>query len=353
MEKNRSIPFIIISVILISIIYLIFAAKPLPKEYQFQPQWKVNITKEVKAADENEKQIYFRLGNALGYFTADGKITFYKTFPSKASVSDSYFTYYNNNARNTSFYDYRGNAKGVINYEGLPYIVEDRIYVMLPGGNSFIKCDSDGNRQWKYEGIMPVTAFSSKKDFTAAGFADGSIQIFNNESGKAEIVFAPGGSDLPVILGLDISDEGNYIAAVSGHNKQRFILAHREENQPKIIFHTFVDSNGTNQSLVHFCSDKSRVIYCLKDSIGIYDYKKNKNNFIKIDSKIISIRESDTLVFLLGKKDREYTVYIVEKTNTLEGSFSFTADNAFIQADKDSFYLGKDDSISKISLERK
>ena len=88
MEKNRSIPFIIISVILISIIYLIFAAKPLPKEYQFQPQWKVNITKEVKAADENEKQIYFRLGNALGYFTADGKITFYKTFPSKASVSD-------------------------------------------------------------------------------------------------------------------------------------------------------------------------------------------------------------------------------------------------------------------------
>ena len=232
MEKNRSIPFIIISVILISIIYLIFAAKPLPKEYQFQPQWKVNITKEVKAADENEKQIYFRLGNALGYFTADGKITFYKTFPSKASVSDSYFSYYNNNARNTSFYDYRGNAKGVINYEGLPYIVEDRIYVMLPGGNSFIKCDSDGNRQWKYEGIMPVTAFSSKKDFTAAGFADGSIQIFNNESGKAEIVFAPGGSDLPVILGLDISDEGNYIAAVSGHNKQRFILAHREENQP-------------------------------------------------------------------------------------------------------------------------
>ena len=44
---------------------------------------------------------------------------------------------------------------------------------------------------------------------------------------------------------------------------------------------------------------------------------------------------------------------ILEKTNTLEGSFSFKAETAFIQTGKDSLYVGKDDSISKISLERK
>lgn len=353
MESNKKLPLLIVAAILFFLVYIIFAAKPLRKEYQFQPVWKINITKQVSELKENEQQFYFRLGNNLGYFTDAGNITLYKTFPSLASISDTYFCIYDNNARNTTFYKSSGLAQGVINFEGFPYIIEDMIYVMLPGGNSFVKCDSDGNQIWKYEGILPITAFKATSRHTAVGFADGSIDIFNNESGVAEIQFAPGGSDLPVVLGIDISQNGEYIAAVCGHNKQRFVLAHREENQPKIIFHTFLNSNSANQCLVHFCNDESRVIYNYENTIGIYNYKKNQNDLISIDSKIISIRETDNLVFLLGKTGKKYSVYILEKTNTLEGSFSFTAETAFIQTGYDNLYVGKDDSISKISLERK
>ena len=350
--KSRA-PLLITLAIIFSIAYLILAARKLPKEYQFQPIWKINITKQITELKEGQKQHYFRLGNNLGYFTEDGNITLYKNFPHLASISNEYFTIYNNYAKNTTFYENNGSAKGVINFEGLPYIVENRIYVMLPGGTSFIKCNTDGNADWHYEGILPITAFSSQDKYTAVGFADGSISIFNNDTGTAEIEFSPGGSDFPVILGIDISDSGDYIAAVCGHNKQRFVLAHREENQPKIIYHTFLNTKGTNQSLVHFCNDNSRVIYTFEKNIGIYDYKQNQNNIIPINSKIISIRESDTLIFLLGKNGSEYSVYILEKTNTLEGSFSFKAETAFIQTGKNSLYVGKDDSISKISLERK
>ena len=350
--KSRA-PLLITLAIIFSIAYLILAARKLPKEYQFQPIWKINITKQISEPKEGQEEHYFRLGNNLGYFTENGDITLYKSFPKLASISDEYFSIYNNFSKNTTFYEKNGNAKGVINFEGLPYIVEDRIYVMLPGGNSFIKCDKDGNADWQYEGIIPITAFSSQSKYTAVGFADGSIYIFNNESGISEIEFAPGGSDFPVILGIDISDNGEYIASVCGHNKQRFVLAHREENQPKIIYHTFLDTKGAYQSLVHFCNDNSRVIYTFEKNIGIYDYKQNQNNIIPINSKIISIRESDTLIFLLGKNGNEYSVYLLEKTNTLEGSFSFKAETAFIQTGKNSLYIGKDDSISKISLERK
>ena len=353
MESNKKLPLFVFAAILFFLLYIILAAKPLPKEYQFQPVWKINITKQISNLKENEQQYYFRLGNNLGYFTDEGNITLYKTFPHLASISDIYFTIYDNFAKNITFYENTGNAKGVINFEGFPYIVDDMIYVMLQGGNSFIKCNSDGNQEWKYEGILPITAFKAGPKYTAAGFADGSINIFNNASGEAEIQFAPGGSDLPVVLGIDISQNGEYIAAVCGHNKQRFILAHREENQPKIIFHTFLDTNSANQSLVHFCNDESRVIYNYENTIGVYDFKKNQNDLIKIDSKIISIRETENLVFLLGKTGRKYTVYILEKTNTLEGSFSFMADTAFIQTGLDTLYIGKDDTISKISLERR
>lgn len=353
MESNKKLPLFIFAAILFFFLYIIFAAKPLPKEYQFQPVWKINITKQPSMLKENEQQYYFRLGNNLGYFTDEGNITLYKSFPNMASISDTYFTIYDNYAKNITFYENTGSAKGVINFEGFPYIVDDMIYVMLQGGNSFIKCDSDGNQEWKYEGILPITAFKAGPKYTAVGFADGSINIFNNESGEAEIQFSPGGSDLPVVLGIDISQNGEYIAAICGHNKQRFILAHREENQPKIIFHTFLDTNSASQCLLHFCNDESRVIYNFENTIGVYDFKKNQNDLIKIDSKIISIRETENLVFLLGKTGRKYTVYILEKTNTLEGSFSFMADTAFIQTGYDTLYIGKDDSISKISLERK
>ncbi|MBQ7752392.1 MAG: hypothetical protein IJR80_01895 [Treponema sp.] len=353
MESNKKLPLFIGAAIIFFILYVILAAKPLHKEYQFQPVWKINITKQVSPLKENEQLYYFRLGKNLGYFTDEGNIILYKTFPNLASISDTYFCLYDNYARNTTFYENSGTAKGVINFEGFPYIVDDMIYVMLPGGNSFIKCDSDGNKEWKYEGILPITAFKAGPKYTAAGFADGSINIFNNENGEAEIQFAPGGSDLPVVLGIDISPDGEYIAAVCGHNKQRFVLAHREENQPKIIFHTFLDTNSANQCLVHFCNDESRVIYNFENTIGIYDFKKNQNDLIKINSKIISIRETDNLVFLLGKAGKKYSVYILEKTNTLEGSFSFIAETAFIQTGYNTLYVGKDDSISKISLERK
>ena len=146
MESNKKLPLFIFAAILFFFLYIIFAAKPLPKEYQFQPVWKINITKQPSMLKENEQQYYFRLGNNLGYFTDEGNITLYKSFPNMASISDTYFTIYDNYAKNITFYENTGSAKGVINFEGFPYIVDDMIYVMLQGGNSFIKCDSDGNQ---------------------------------------------------------------------------------------------------------------------------------------------------------------------------------------------------------------
>ena len=135
--------------------------------------------------------------------------------------------------------------------------------------HSFSKCKDDGQIDWTYEGIMPITAFSSNKNYTAAGFADGSISIFNNEDGSISSSFAPGGSDYPVILGIDISQDGQYVASISGHGQQRFVLSHKEENQQKIIYHTFLTSDSPYQTLVYFSKDGKRVLYNYQNKLGI------------------------------------------------------------------------------------
>lgn len=335
------------------LIYIIFAAKPLGKEYHFTPQWRKSIASPaVNTISDGSKQIFFKLGQSIGYFTEDGQITSSKSFPSKAAISSDYYAIYNTEDTRIKFYKNNDMEAGSFEAPGFPFFEEDRIFLFLPGGASFAKCSSSGKILWTNENTIPLTAFSSKEKYTASGYADGSIKVFENESGSQAFSFAPGGSDYKVILGLDISTDGNYIASVSGHNKQRFVLAKNEGNQPKIVFHTFLDSDMIRQTIVKFCDEDKRILYYYDNHLGIYNIETEKNTSIKIDKTVISIEEIDSLIFVLGKKEKEYTVYIIEKPDSLQGSFSFTADTAFIKTCNNNLYVGQDTSISKVKVSK-
>lgn len=350
-EKNSFI-YIFIAIAFI-LIFLIFAAKPLAKEYHYKPQWKVNISNPTLSQVKDKQTMYYRLGQTIGYITNDGELTLNQTFPSKVSISDTYYATYNTNSLNIPFYFSDGTKAGNIEAAGFPYFYKNHIYTFLPGGASFVKCKPDGKTDWKYEGTISLTAFNVTDNYTIAGFANGTVKIFNNLNGAEELTFAPGGSDAPVILGCDVSEDGKYIATVSGHNKQRFVLSHNNNNQVKIIYHKFLETDSPNQTLVHFCDDHKRVIYNYENRIGIYDFSKEINNSIEIDKSIISIKETDNLIVLLGKNKNDYSVYMIDKNNALAGYFSFKSQNAFINTDANSLYIGKDNSISKIELEIK
>lgn len=352
MKQKKHIGLALFLILFISIIYIILAVKPLNKEYSFTPVWKISTANPVINNSETKQKSAFHLGQTLGYFDEDGNISLYKTFPSKVSISDSYFAVYNSEAKNTDFYNTDGTKAGVIEASGFPYFKDNLIYVFLPGGCSFSKCSDTGKIIWTFEGTFPITAFAAKENYTAVGLSNGTIKVLNNENGATEIDFAPGGSDYPVILGLDISEDGQYIASISGHNHQRFVLSHREENQQKIVYHKFFDHDSPYRTIVHFSKDGKRVFYNFYRGLGIYDLETKAEQTLSIKDKLISIEETDDLTLLLGKEKNTYTVSVIDNTNTLEGAFSFTADSAFLHAADNNIYLGKDNSISKIQVTR-
>lgn len=344
--------FIIIAFIFI-LLYIFLAAKPLGKEYQFSPEWKKSISTPAYQGDKKFTDlIYFKLGKTIGYFTEDGTITVSKLFPSKASISSKYFAVYDSESQNIQFYDNTNIEKGVLEVAGYPFFEEDRIYVFMPGGSSFAKCGTDGKCLWKNESTIPLTAFSSKELFTATGYADGTIRIIDNNTGIEKTSFAPGGSDYKIILGLDVSSDGSLVASVSGHQKQRFVLTKNDGNQPIIIFHKYLDSDLTRRTVVRFCDNDRHIIYNYENYLGIYNVETQVNTDIKIDKDVIAIEETDSLFYILGKNEKEYTVYIVEKTDSYEGSFSFTADSAFIKTHGNDLYVGQDTTISKIKVSK-
>ncbi len=352
MKQKKHIGLAIFLLIFFSIIYILLAAKPLNKEYSFTPVWKISTANPVISKKSEKPQSYFHLGQTLGYFDSDGNISLYQTFPSKVSISNTYFATYNSEAKNTDFYNTDGTKAGTIEASGFPYFCDDLVYVFLPGGCSFSKCSETGKIIWTFESTFPITAFVAKQKYTAVGLSNGTIKVLNNENGATEIDFAPGGSDYPVILGIDISDDGQYIASISGHKQQRFVLSHREENQQKIIYHRFFDQDSPYQTIVHFSNDGKRVFYNYYKGLGIYNLETKSERDIAIKDKLISIEETEDLTILMGKEKNNYTVSMIDKTDTIEGSFSFTADSAFIHASDNNIYLGKDSSISKISISR-
>lgn len=353
MKTKRIIsPALIIVAILVTLLYLFLAPRPLGKEYQFTPVWKISILSQPVSDKIDNVKMHFRLGQSIGYFTGDGQITLHEQFQDKVSISNTFYAKYSSDAVNTPFYTVNGDKAGEIQAAGYPYFAGDLIFVFLPGGASFAKCEFNGAISWRYEGTLPITAFTAKKNYVAAGFADGTIKLFDIQNGNCILSFAPGGSDYPVILGLDISDDGQYIASVSGHEKQRFVLAHREENQPKIIYHSFLKEGMPYRTLVHFTEDSSQIIYNYQGNIGVYNLKTQKENIIPVKQKITSIEETANFIFLLGHEKDDYTVYLIEKTNQYEGSFSFKANTAFIQTNGEELFIGKDNTISKIAITR-
>lgn len=332
------------------IAYILFAVKPLGKEYQLEPEWKIDVTNpSISENNENEPILPFKLGQTMGYFTPSGKVTNFITFPQKASISKYGYTFYSFNNSSAKFFAPDGKELFKSSASGFPMIDGDKIFTFLPGGCSFSMSDESGKSKWEYSGPVPVTAFDSSPAGIAAGFADGNICQFDL-NGNLLQRFAPGGSEIPVVLGVAISSDGKYIASVCGQNRQRFVLAKKDGAQTKIVAHEFLDSESTNQMLVKFSADDKTVYFNSGNILGIANVKTGKIKHLKIEGQAISIQESEKCFFVLTKSGKKYNVYTIEPFATFIGRFGFEANSAFIQVYEDKLYVGKNSTISCIEI---
>jgi hypothetical protein len=348
MEKKVN--FIIPACIILSILYIFLAIRPLGSELQFIPQWTIHT---IRASETKSSAplIPFRLGQTIGYFTSDGTVSSVISFPYKATISKSAYALFGTDDNQIPFYDTNGSETGAITKNGFPFFTDEHLYLFLPGGSSFSELNETGTVTWTYEGYAPVTAFASSHAATAAGFSDGSIIVFSPD-GSSSDTFSPGGSDYPVILGVGVSKTATYLACVSGQEKQRFVLAKKADNQYTAVYHKYLDQSLTGQVLVQFSNDEKTVWYSFSGGLGIVNIKTGKHTHIPIDGKILMIKESlkTGFVFILSKKDATFTVSTLEPFDSIAGSFSFEAKNAFIDVNDNSLFVGRDSSITRIDV---
>ncbi len=346
--------------------YLLFGGLSLEHEIQFIPEWTISLedkllsyvhdngSEEYESGSVPESALPFKLAQFLGYITETGSVPFIRSFPEKASLSQSYWTSYISSASQTPVYSTGTGEKIIIEESGFPYISNNNIYVFYPGGNSFGKYSGEGKKLWSAEHWSPITAFASCAAGTVCGYADGDLRYFD-DSGRLVFSMYPGGSTYEIILGATISEDGAYIAAVCGLEKQRFIVIQVNGKNSKIIYHTYLQTEKTAQTLVYFNKQGSRVYFNFDGGLGIVDFQKNTMVSIPVSGDVCSISECGELglYFVLCQDEGQWTVLALESYENLLGSFSFTASAAFMTASDNSLYLGKDSQISKLEIVRK
>ena len=82
MKIKKQLSFYITIAVILSILYIIFSIQPIGKEFQFTPEWKIDVSKPTIKENKNNSSVnYFKLSQTAGYFTSDGEVTNFITFP--------------------------------------------------------------------------------------------------------------------------------------------------------------------------------------------------------------------------------------------------------------------------------
>ena len=104
-----------------------------------------------------------------------------------------------------------------------------------------------------------------------------------------------------------------------------------------------------------FNRSANTVWYGYKGGLGIVDLKKLNSYKIPLKGTVIQIEEAENseFTYILSRENSKCTVTVLEPFNQVAASFSFTAESAFIQVNKDSLFIGRDNKISRLTVSRK
>ena len=361
--KEKKLPFVVLGSVIL-ILYLLFSNLPLKKEIQLLPQWTVDLKSKYESLgpSSNDESLNFLTdgslpfiqGNYLGRLYPDGTIAFIEHFSELATISNLYWAAYPYDAKNAVIHSMDNKESFLIAEEGFPFAIDDFLCSFFPGGNAFGFYDTEGNLLWEASHWSPLTAFSVSKEGIVVGYVDGNLRLFSID-GKLLFSTYPAGSQYEVIYGAAISSDSSLLAAISGLDKQRFVLYALDGENSKIIFHEYLENQDIRERFMRFNTEKTKVYYETKGGLVAFSISEKKSEFMKLPGKICGMQELrfEKLLSVLSEENGLWYLTLLDDFNEIIAQFSFEAKTASLFSNQNGIYLGHDDFISKMEIVRK
>ena len=356
----------LILITILFIVYLFFAAEPLDNEFILNAAW-INNTNPVSFKNNpGEKMIPFKLGNTFGYVYEGGNLALSMELSqsgnavanqsqnvkaTNVTLSESAYSIWSVDQKQVNVISPDGSIIFKSDKSGLPFFSDDRRFLVFQGMDSIGEFCDDGTLAWTYRYPSVITAFDSTKDYAVAGLLDGSVEVVDN-NGKMVFSFETGGSRIPVIYGLSISENGKLIALLCGHDKQRFIMLEKRRENFRIAHHKYLDSEYRFPVTIRFSEDGKYVFFPQPGKVVVFDTTRETYGSFKIDSTDFDIFTESTQKFIIisalvsdGRR-----ILCIDPPTKIIFECTLPYDVSFATVKQNSLYIGGNDQIARIDF---
>ena len=342
------------SAFVISLIYLVVAAKPISSEFSLQTKWLVNLndTNSQNTLDDSPsaEPIPFVLKDRYGYISPEGELLVKKTLQRHqfVAITPTRFTVFDPIPEIVTIDSITNKEIITIkNPRGYPFLIDEHVFLIGKDQDSLSAVSNTGVAQWTYHVSSPITTLDCRADKILIGTLDGTIYLLSLR-GENLFTFQPGGSRLSVIVGAVLSSDANRIALISGIERQRFIILEKATKTYKVQHHQFLDSDFRRPVVVKFLQNDRYVLFEGKTNLMVFDSHKKKTYEIPVYFPILAIEalpNKDT-VFVMTGKDNEKQLIALKMPDKKLLTAPFVSKESFIFSWEDQLILGSDDVIT-------
>lgn len=268
-ERRKTVRQLLLA--LLAVLYFFLGAEPLARELTTMPVWRSGFV-ELMATDSGDDDIAFTMGDWFGFFRRDGHLTMSAFALGGAELTDwAYIPLGNRSATTDAFELYSKNADRLGYVQGgQPFFSAGRLFTAHIDGTGLNAHDRSGAIEWKYAFPSHLSAFAANDQIVVGGTIDGRVEAVGAD-GSRLLHFAPGGSRLPIILGLAVSPSSAWIALFSGIDAQRLVVLGKGRSDYRVVSHRYLESDFREPARVAILANERHVLYRRADGIGVWD----------------------------------------------------------------------------------
>ena len=351
--------------LLVFIIYILAAARPIPEETILRPRWITSLESNYPvslgdfSAAENtgEELLSFLLGDRYGYVEDDGRFAINQTRKGYISISENYWAEYEGIPASVRVMDPHNNPVLTIDDPGgYPLFLDGRVFIVGKEQNSVSAIGSDGKELWTYDFPAPITCVDAANGALLAGTLDGAVVLLDSKGNTVFTPFEPGGSRLSVILGCAISRDATRLAVISGIDNQRFLLLEYFGDAYRVIYHEFLTGGFRRPVHISFVDNDSKIAYEREEGLGIYDIGSRSSISLALDGEIAALDKSggNRFLFVITSQGPMQKRFIaIRYPGTIVINTPFRSGTAFLARRDSMIYLGGDSTMASFRLEKK
>jgi len=338
--------------ILCVLVYFFMGAEPLAKEYMASPSWRSAL--QPGTASVSSQAVYgYSKGDWYGFIAGDGNLVLGETSPGGAVVSDWAYVASPPGAIPGGSRELRGpDGKLLATLQGgMPFFSSGRLFSASLDGTALASLGRDGSTTWIHAFPSQISAFAANADLAIGGTIDGWLEAVNAR-GERVLRFAPGGSRLPVILGVGVSPSSSWVAMLSGVDAQRLVVLGRGKSDYRVVSHRYLESAYREPAKVAVLGDDRHVLYRQPGGVGVWEVTGKTSDLlpVKADDFDVYYNPQQGLAYLVARYAGAAEIVVFRPPAKLLGRIDLGEGMDVVRIDEATVYLATRGAVARLDF---